>query len=161
MNNLLSTERVKTAVLFGAISALTLVIGASSFAAVFAQNPHFVRESCNVTISGTTGTLRCTGKIGGLGDVQTVSATLTAEGSTSCQTPGNGNEPPGQQGVPVSSGPQTFAVRNGAINYDQSVTVSGGKCNGQGLVFCATFTDVAVEIEGETLTIPGTFQQCR
>ena len=147
------------AMVLGAVSALTLVMTASSFTSVFAQNPHFVGQP-NCTVS-STGVLTCSGKIGGLGDVQSATASLTASVASACVNKG-GNFPTGQQGTTVSSGPQTFPVRNGAVNYQQSITpTSTAKCNGQGLTLCYQYTNVFVTIEGKTLPIPGTFSNCR
>jgi hypothetical protein len=149
-----TTTTAATALLvFGMIGAPPLV---------FADSPHFVGgTTCAVSsFSGSTATLTCTAnKIAGLGNVQTVIVTLTADVTSICQNNG-GNPPTGQQGPAPVSTSGTFNVRNGAVSpYQQTLTaISNLKCNGQGLSVCWHFSDAFVTVEGVNLPIPGTFK---
>ncbi len=108
------------------VALATLVVGST---AATAANPHLKRGSgISCTISQTNlanDTVTCTGTGGmaGLGnaDVRFVLGG-TGEASYFCKNPGNGNESPGQNRVPVTIPPTTIdvpasSVKNGNLTF--------------------------------------------
>jgi len=124
-----------------AASALMLMVPMLASAA----SPHFIgTPSCEVV----GGDLECSGKVAGLGNVEEVNARIVAD--VTCTNRGN-NEPQGQQGGEV----QTFDVENGQITFTGSNSLTlENPCPDR---MTATFEEVALEIDGTTLDIPGTF----
>jgi hypothetical protein len=108
--------------------SLALVLGFP--AGAFAQSGHFVQTQTCVD-QGTT--LRCTGKVAGLGGTTfEITVTATGTGTVECTNPA-GNVAPGQTfdtTVAGSSGPQP-TPRNGQFRYTVSTvtpTAPAGSC---------------------------------
>lgn len=110
-------RRLRLAVLVAALSALIF----SSVA--LAANPHFVRGPTFSTTS--SGALRATGTIAGLGNAD-VTVSLSAAGSRTCLNRG-GNQPPGQ--TQTVSGSQTITdVKNGRVTFDVTTGSLANTC---------------------------------
>jgi len=133
----------------------------------FAQNAHFVGEpSCEVISSGA---LKCSGKIAGLGNTEEVTAFLQADvtATFACDNPGPGvHIPPGQptDSHPIQGDQTTLPVRNGQTTF--TLTTDAPQPSGdfscpndrwKVVLQDVEYTNVAVVVDGEELEIPGTF----
>jgi hypothetical protein len=162
-NNAISKKQV---VLPAITAALVLTLAPTM---AFAQNPHFIgRPNCDVDSQGN---LDCSGRIAGLGNVEGVDANLVADVSATfgCDNPGRGiHIPPGQptDAQEVEGDTETLPVRNGQARFSLSIDApepsEGFECPNQNwdvVLVEVTYTNVRVEIDGDTLPIPGTFSE--
>jgi hypothetical protein len=145
------TLRTKASLLVGtAFLALAMIVPSN----VFAAAPHFVgTPTCSTSGSGTSvKTLSCSGKIGGLGNVRTVTAQLVSDVFTACTNRGQ-QQPSGHQAV--AGAPATLPVSNGNTVFTLSVSASANCPPPQ--VGSVTFSFVRVVVDSTVLPIPGTF----
>jgi hypothetical protein len=133
----------------------------------FAQNPHFIGQpDCEVDNDGN---LDCSGRLAGLGNVEGVDANLVADvtATFACDNPGPGvHIPPGQptDAQEVEGDTETLPVRNGQARFSLSIDApepsEGFECPNERWTVVledVEYSNVRVEVDGETLPIPGTF----
>jgi hypothetical protein len=100
---------------------------------------------------GHSRTLTCSGKISGLGNVESVTAQLTADVTTDC-TDKPGHKTPGH--THLIGTPQSLPVNNGQITFTLPVTVSAN-CPPSQIGSVSTFSNVAILIDNTIIQIPG------
>jgi hypothetical protein len=135
--------------------ALTLVLFSSFLAPVLANpnsNPgNPVTCSASPAPASPSRTLTCSGAISGLGNVESVTAQLTADISTDC-TSKPGHKPPGH--IHLIGTPQTFPINNGQITVTLSVTASAN-CPPSQTGSVSTFSNVAILIDNAIIQMRG------